>query len=797
MEQYNNNQHQIGPGAGAEGQNENMISVRDIIFMVLNNWYWFVISVLVCLVAAAFYYKAQPKTYTASGTIMVRDNGNQIKYSARNMDQILNSMGMDNTNLSLENEMHMLRSSWLMSQVVTRLNLNYPCTRNDLFKKVTYYRDAPLALTVQDSDSENRDLAFGVRVTPLANNKYEFRARKFGEEVIAEAYYSQPVQFDDTLSFKVEKTSHYSDAFENVRLNLSVRPIMPLAREMVKHLTISRVDKMASVISISYNDPNRKRANEIVDTLIAVYNDDAVEDKNKVAQKTEAFITERISLISGELGDVDAQVENIKRASGLGEMTGASGQLLQTTQRFSEEVVKLETELQLINYIKNYVSDPINKEELIPVNVGISDIGIQGMIASYNNNVTNYKRYRTTAGPNHPDVKSLKQRMDDELAAINSSISNLINATRVRLQEARGQEARARGQIASVPTQSKAVTEVQRQQKIKEELYLYLLSKREETAMNLAVTIANAKVVEPAIVKLTAPRLMMVALVAIVIGLALPALIMFAISFFDIKLRSKVDVEKATSLPVLGEIPEKPAARVNDEIIVTANGTDVVTEAFRLLHSNIPFFLKDGQKVIQTVSTVPGEGKSYTALNLALSLAYVGKRTLLADFDLRKRSLSKTIDRHNRMGLIHYLLDQEDNFEKYIMHSETSDRLDYIVCEKTPPNATQLLMGDKLDRLVAYLRKHYDYIIFDSTPAQIVADAAIINRVADLTTYVMRVGYLNKNSLPFIQEMADKERFKNMAVILTDVPLIKKRYGGYGYGYGYGYGEESEAGSEK
>ena len=188
-----------------------------------------------------------------------------------------------------------------------------------------------------------------------------------------------------------------------------------------------------------------------------------------------------------------------------------------------------------------------------------------------------------------------------------------------------------------------------------------------------------------------------------------------------------------TSLPILGEIPQKPAARVNDEIIVTANGTDVVTEAFRLLHSNIPFFLKEGEKVIQTVSTTPGEGKSYTALNLALSLAYVGKRTILIDFDLRKRSLSKTIDRHNRMGLIHYLLDQDGDFSKYISHSETSDHLDYIVCEKTPPNATQLLMGDKLDKLVNYLRTRYDFIIFDSTPAQIVADAAIINRVADLT----------------------------------------------------------------
>ena len=253
----------------------------------------------------------------------------------------------------------------------------------------------------------------------------------------------------------------------------------------------------------------------------------------------------------------------------------------------------------------------------------------------------------------------------------------------------------------------------------------------------------------------------------------------------------KPDVEKALSIPVLGEIPSKPERRQKDEVLVTANGTDTVTEAFRILHSNIPFFLNgEDNKVLQTVSTQPGEGKSFVSINLALSLAYTGKKTCLVDLDLRKRSTSKVIDRHNRMGIIHYLLGKEEDIDRIITRSETSENLDYIVCEKTPPNATQLLMTDKLDKLVAYLREHYDYIIFDSTPAQVVADAAVINRVADLTTYIMRVGRLNKGSLPFIQEMADKERFKNMAVVLTDVPLIKKRYGGYGYGYGYGYGSE-------
>ena len=642
----------------AEGANEQgSINLRDIVFLVLNNWYWFVISVVVCLGVAALVYKMQPKTFTSSGTILVRDNGNKVSYTSRNMDQIMNSMGWDNSNLSLENEIYMLRSSSLMAQVVQRLNMHYYCNRSDLFRKVTYYQDAPVELTVHDL-KEDRLPQLDLRVTLKANNKYAYEIRgdrysKTAKVLKGEAYYSQPINIDDTVSFRIEKTRFYRDDMEGMRLYVGVNEPLTMARGMINNLTVSRVDKMASILSISYKDPNQKRAGDIVDTLIAVYNDDAVEDKNKVAQKTNSFISERIALISGELDVVDAQVEQIKRSSGMPELQGAASTLLQTGTRYNEEVVRLETELTLIRFIKNVLSDPTNKEDLLPANVGIQDAGIQGMIASYNSLVNQYQRVKTTGGANNPQVRNLVSQMDAQWSAINSAVNNLLNATQVRLQDAKGQEAKARGQIAAMPGQTKAVTEVTRQQKIKEELYLYLLSKREETAMNLAVTISNAKVVEPSKTSLTAPRLMMFALVAIVLGLALPGVIMFCISFFDTKLRSKGDIERFTNLPILGEIPQKPAARANDEIIVTANGTDVVTEAFRLLHSNIPFFLKDGEKVIQTVSTTPGEGKSYTALNLALSLAYVGKRTILVDFDLRKRSLSKTVDRHNRMGLIH------------------------------------------------------------------------------------------------------------------------------------------------
>ena len=411
--EYNTQIQNPNAANGGEG-NETNINIRDIVFMVLNNWYWFVISAVVCLGIAGLVYKMQAKSYTATGTILVRDNGNSIRYQSRNMDAILNNMDISNSGQSLENEIYMLRSSSLMSQVIRRLNMNYYCERNDLFKKITYYNDAPVQLTVHDLNEE-REPKLALKIRLLANNKFSYSASDYGVE--GEAYYSQPVKLDDTVSFTIEKTSFYTDAFEGVKLNVGIKEVYPMARNMIKSLSVSRVDKMASILSISYVDKNEKRSGDIVDTLIAVYNDDAIEDKNKVAQKTETFISDRISLISGELDVVDAQVEAIKRSSQLPELQGAASQLMQTGTRYGDEVSRLETELTLIRYIKNVLSDPTNKEDLLPANVGINDAGIQSMIASYNRLVNEYQRTKTTAGTSNPQIRNLVQQMDAQWSA--------------------------------------------------------------------------------------------------------------------------------------------------------------------------------------------------------------------------------------------------------------------------------------------------------------------------------------------------------------------------------------------
>ena len=621
---------QGGQQGGAQQENENTISLRDIVFLVINNWYWFALSLFVCLVITGIVYKTKPKTYEYTGTILVRDDING-KGQQRNIDQIFNNMdaGMH----SLENEVHMLKSSLLSRKIVTALDLNKTCERNSFFTKISYFRDRPLELKVYTRSAEVSEVTIAVDVTPLDMSRYEYMVKslnRYGFSKKGVAYYTEPVVVTEDVSFTIDKTQFFSNRNFKNTYQMAEVPVTTKAVQVAKRLSVSKVDKNSSVLALKYNDNNEARAREVVTALVDAYNEDAAEDKRAVAEKTEQFVSERISLISGELEDVDAQVAQLKKDARIPDIQTASGTMLQTGIRYSEEVNSLEAELQMIKAVRSYLVDPNNKDELLPANVGVSNAGVQTMINQYNSQMLQYRKLLNNAGPNNPQVRQLVQQMEGNRASILASIDNLISSTNVRLQTARAQEARTQGQIYNLPTQSKAVQEVSRQQKIKEELFLYLLSKREENAMNLAVTIVPAKIVEPAARSNMGPHLSMYILVGLLIGAALPALVMFLINFFNVKLRSKSDIERAISIPILGEVPQKPEGRANDEIIVTANGTDVVTEAFRILHSNIPFFLKEGEKVIQTVSTVPGEGKSFVALNLALSLAYMppGQRSV-------------------------------------------------------------------------------------------------------------------------------------------------------------------------
>lgn len=795
------------PQQSAQGQSANReLSLSDILDIVIDYWYWFVLSVLICVGATYTYYRTRPHSYTSQGTVVLRNEEASASSSKRYLDVALQDLGYDKNMASLENEMVIMKSTPVMMDAVRRLDLNHQCSRKSLFFKTYYHKDAPLRVHVGNR-LDHKEHAIVLSVTPLDANSYEYRIEssdlELGSHEHGKANFKESVALGSEAYFEVDKTPYYKAECYGRHYRVAELPVLMVARQLKARVGINRMDKNSDIVLVGYTDNNANRSLEVVDSVMAAYNQLVVNDKMKVVSRSEQFIADRIRMISGDLDDVDSRVEILKRNSQLPDIDGAGSQLLTTGTRYSDEVSQLETESTLVHWISDYVKDPANKDELIPADVAVRDAGVQGLISNYNSELLQYQKVKNTAGANNPTLKKLKQQVDATYLAVVTSLGNLENSIDVRLRKARSNESRTRQKISDIPTQSKAVTEVVRQQKIKEELYLYLLSKREENALSLAVSKDNAKIVEAATPMGSGPHLSRYLMFGLALGLAIPAGVIFLSTLLQNTVKTPLDITNAVDIPILGQVPYKvvPAGTVS-KIYVSPTGTDAVNEAFRILASNIPFFMKDmGMKSIQLVSTMPDEGKTTLTLNLAMSLAFMGKRVVLVDIDARKRSLTKELSNglvEKCNGLLACLAANMDP-SLVVSKSTVSDNLDFVLCEKTPPNSPQLLLGEQFDKLDAYLRVHYDYVLYDSTPAPLLADAAIANRVADMTIYVIRHGKVRKRFLSSIREMSESGRFKNMCFVMSQMPMTHKRYGygSYGYGsYGYGYGGYGYSDSE-
>ena len=644
---------------------ESSIDIRELLFMVINRWWIFLISVVICAGAAFLFAKTQTPIYQEEAMILIRDEkaggGSAFEQTA-----LFEDLGVFGKGLVLENEIYILQSTPLMTSVVERLNLQVSYQQNTIFKKNDLYGTSPVHFTILNKLGQRNDLSIVASIKILDSNTYAYVLEIPAQEVEMEgtADFNQIIALNDNNSFSIEKTELYSDDFLNKEIKISVTPTYKRAKALLANLSVTRPDKVTGVLNLTMKDSNPKRAKRILDTLIAVYNADAIADKNKIAQNTEDFIVNRIRLISGELEEVDGKVATLMAENEITDVATAGGKIADQGLKYAEKVKEVEIEYNMIQYMKQYLANPATKDDLIPANIGITDAGVQSLINNYNAQKIEYDRLLNSSGKNNPTMRNHYKALEDTRLAVIRSIDNLLETVKIKRSSLLQQEKLSRTKISDAPKQQKEIQDVVRQQSIKQELYMYLLKKREENALTLAVTESNAKIVESAngTGVPIAPRTMMYVLVGIVLGIAVPFIYIFLWEFFNTKVRSRVDIEKVIDVPVIGEIPEKPKGREDDDIVVSENGNDALTEAFRMLHSNIQFFLHEpSQKVIQLISTVPGEGKSYTALNFSLSLAYLGKKTIVVDMDLRKRSLSKKLDPRCKKGIIQYLIGKEDN----------------------------------------------------------------------------------------------------------------------------------------
>ncbi|MDR1722514.1 MAG: polysaccharide biosynthesis tyrosine autokinase [Tannerella sp.] len=779
-------------------EEESTFSLYDIFRIINDNWYWFVISVFSCLAIAVVYLMWAPKIYERTASVLIKDDKTNTSETALFQDLAVFE-GKSNVN----NEMIVFKSFSLMAEAVKRLKLDVSYTVRNYLRVQELYTNTPVLFTFIDVE-ESQWVSLKAKLLP--DNKIELSDFKTAglenDEPIV-------VSLNDTINTYFGKivaapTLYYNDTWFGKQITVSRSNLKSVITGYRNAIMVNLADKQTSVVNLSIKDVSVQRAEDILNTVIAIYNEEAINDKNVIAVNTENFINERLIIIEQELGNVDKMIQSYKTEHQLTDINSDAQIALQESSASSSESIMLQNQRSMADYVRKYLSDPANSTELIPSNTGLDDINVESQIVNYNQQLLKRNRLIENSSERNPVVQELNNGLSSMRQNIMRAIDNLIVNLDIQLRSVRARTERTRARISAVPQQQKEVTSIARQQQIKEQLYLYLLNKREENALNKAITESTARIIDSATGSTdpVAPRSMIILIAAFLIGWAIPSSVLYLLMMSDITVRGRKDLTNVLSIPFLGEIPFKKTKgpkgkRVIESVVVRESGRDQLSEAFRILRTNMDYMRvdKDEIKVIMATSSYVGSGKTFVSSNLAVSLAMTGKKVILVDMDIRKGTLGKGINDLSKIegddtGLTSYLSKITDSVESIIIRDKKFPNIDLILSGPEPPNPAELLLSHRLDELIEQLKSMYDYIVIDNVPVGMVADAMISNRVVDITLYIIRCGKMDRRMLPEIEQLYREGKLKNMAVILNGVGSA---FGyGYNYGYGYGYGYDKE-----
>lgn len=760
-------------------------NIRTIVDVLRAKWYWFVVVVAISLSGAYLYLQTVPQLYKRTATVL-------IKGQEQTEDAFLEKQ-LFNRSRNVANEIIIFKSKALLTEVVKRLHLNVVYAVQEGLRQKILYPDSPLWVQFPVNHSVE-DIRFSI--TPLTTETFRME-NFFGQpEWSGEGRFGSPLT-TPAGSITIEKTASFSNLYLEQTIYISRSNLEAVALSCKAGLEVEKANSEATLLNLSYQDVNPLRADAIINTLIDVYNDDAMRDKNQILLNTALFIDERLQIINNELGNVDGEIETFKKDNRLTDISSEANIYLQNNNRYQQEAIALNNQMELVQFIKAYLNDPAKEQELIPSNSGIMDTGVEAQISSYNGDLLLRNKLIKNSSESSPAVAALNVSLESLHNSIFYSLNNLQKSLQIRLQDTRRQEALVSQRIVSVPTQEKYMLTVERQQKIKEELYLYLLNKREENALSMATMESNVRVIDAAYGagQGEGTSQMVILLAALLAGLAIPGLFFYLQPMLDVTVRGRKDIEEVLSVPLLGEIPHNPHSK--KEHVIHANAHDVVSESFRIVRSNLGFMNMENEpvKVLMFTSANPSSGKTFVSSNLAISLSLTGKRVLLVELDIRKGSISNK-QQKNPIGITNYLSGKITQIGDLIDQSNLYPNLHVIHSGPLPPNPAELLLSSRLDALMQQLRVEYDYILLDTVPYSMMADAQIISRVADLTVYVIREGYMDRRLLPEIEKLYQSHKLARMSVLLNDCGYRQNGYNYSYYGYrnygGYGYGKKKK-----
>ena len=783
-------------------QADDFIRLQDQFYLCLNKWYWFVISLIITIGVSVIYLLITPPVYTRSASMLIKEDnkGNLMSDAAG----VLADMNIFQTSTNVNNEIHSLQSPSVMLDVVKRLHLdiNYH-TDGSFYKRVLYGSECPYSVAFNDL-RDNESIAFTINPSQKGQVKLTDFSHD-GEEVEGEV----TAMLNDTVDTPVGKLIiNTANDFTSYDAPVYVSRIgyQAATGAYASNLSVALSDDKSTVVNLSFKDVCIQRAEDVLNTVIAVYNENWIKDKNQIAVSTSQFISERLRVIEQELGNVDENISSYKSEHLLPDVQAAASMYMAQSSETNTQILALNTQLSMARYIRNYLTNATSKNQLLPVNSGIESPGIEQQIANYNTTQLRRNDLVANSSEKNPLVIDMDKSLENMRHAIVTSIDNHITTLNTQLRSLRQSEQQTTARIAANPTQGKYLLSVERQQKVKEALYLFLLQKREENELSQAFTAYNTRVITPPSGSMipTAPVKKNIALIAMALGLLIPVVIIFIRENMNTKVRGRKDLE-SLSLPFAGEIPlvasgkKKNNAHVSKSIVITQGNRDIINEAFRVLRTNLEFMLdaKTDSKASVTLFTSfnPGSGKTFLTMNMAATFALKAKRVLVIDGDLRHGSASAYLGSHYK-GLSDYLGKREKSLDDLIQENPDCPGFFLLPTGTIPPNPTELLAEPLFKETIERLSGNYDYIFIDCPPIDIVADTQIIEKLADRTIFVVRAGLLERDMLPELQRMYDEKRFKNMALLLNGTEGGSSRYG-YKYGYQYGYGSKSYYGSDK
>ena len=784
-----------------KSQVEDMISLRDILDIFIFNWKWFVLSILICLALSRLYLATQLNIYQRSAVLLVKDDnsGNSSARSARGTDALMQLNGVV-MGTNVKNEVYVLQSHQLMKDVVRQLHLDIRYLYRSHLRTQSLYVTKPFTAEF-DSLETWLPYRFLVKIDGNQAHISDLVYGKVEYDTLITANFNE----DITMPFgkmRLVPNDNCFQQYDQKELTVVRSTIDEAANFYGSQLKAGELDKESTLVGITYSDNNIHRATDILNAVLNAYRQGIIDDKNRIAQSTAAFIDKRIEYISKELSAVEGELAQFKKRNQLVNIEDNARQYLQESSQARQRSIQLESQVSVVRFLLDELKNAPDNNNLIPTLSGLTDNVIQSQITKYNENMLQLNRFRESGSDDNPYVLQLRQQLAQMRATIIASTTAHLSSLNVQLNRAKQEERALSSSITDVPAKEKEGLDIARQQSIKETLYTYLLNKREETALQLAITEANIRIVEEPFgtnVPIS-PRKKPIMLVALLLGIVIPFAFFHIRSLLNMSVRGRKDVETYTTIPVLGEIPHRKEGIDDAEILVGEKKTDSINEAFRMLRFSLGFIQKDA-RVIMFTSTTPGEGKTFVSRNFAVTLGMTGKTVLLMDTDIRKRTQSRLSGSNKREGLTSYLSGSTDDWRSLIVKECPDYNVDMLPAGITPPNPSELLMSGRLEQLVNELKEVYDYLVIDNVPAQVVADAGIVNRVADVTLYVIREGIIDRRYLPELERLHQENKFNHLCIVINDSKFEEKRYGyGYGYGhygyghygYGYGYGTTKE-----